>query len=192
MLGELIEVIKFIMEIFKGNIPGTQLYAIAGVLAIVLIGEILFELKKGISKNIFILIGERLILNVIGIVFYMSFYIFSLKFILKIWPSLVPNYDISLISWLAIISYISIILLIPISLLFSKCSTLPLKITWAALHLILIAIVISLINKLWEPNIDLHPFLLMLNTIINTVLSLIIVNYGFSKTESNKNITNAQ
>ena len=192
MLGELIEVIKFIMEIFKGNIPGTQLYAIAGVLAIVLIGETLFELKKGISKNIFILIGERLILNVIGIVFYMSFYIFSLKFILKIWPSLVPNYDISLISWLAIISYISIILLIPISLLFSKCSTLPLKITWAALHLILIAIVISLINKLWEPNIDLHPFLLMLNTIINTVLSLIIVNYGFSKTESNKNITNAQ
>ncbi|MDT3766269.1 hypothetical protein [Priestia filamentosa] len=191
-MGELIEVIKFIMEIFKGNIPGTQLYAIAGVLAIVLIGEILFELKKGISKNIFILIGERLILNVIGIVFYMSFYIFSLKFILKIWPSLVPNYDISLISWLAIISYISIILLIPISLLFSKCSTLPLKITWAALHLILIAIVISLINKLWEPNIDLHPFLLMLNTIINTVLSLIIVNYGFSKTESNKNITNAQ
>ncbi|MFP7416527.1 hypothetical protein M1E11_24865 (plasmid) [Bacillus sp. JZ8] len=192
MLGELIEVIKFIMEIFKGNIPGTQLYAIAGVLAIVLIGEILFELKKGISKNIFILIGERLILNVIGIVFYMSFYIFSLKFILKIWPSLVPNYDISLISWLAIISYISIILLIPISLLFSKCSTLPLKITWAALHLILIAIVISLINELWEPNIDLHPFLLMLNTIINTVLSLIIVNYGFSKTESNKNITNTQ
>ncbi|MFP7487342.1 hypothetical protein SFC65_24630 [Priestia filamentosa] len=191
-MGELIEVIKFIMEIFKGNIPGTQLYAIAGVLAIVLIGEILFELKKGISKNIFILIGERLILNVIGIVFYMSFYIFSLKFILKIWPSLVPNYDISLISWLAIISYISIILLIPISLLFSKCSTLPLKITWAALHLILIAIVISLINELWEPNIDLHPFLLMLNTIINTVLSLIIVNYGFSKTESNKNITNTQ
>ncbi|WP_193653966.1 hypothetical protein [Bacillus mycoides] len=53
MLGELIEVIKFIIEIFRGNIPGTQLYVMMSILVIVLMGEVLFELKKGAVKIYF-------------------------------------------------------------------------------------------------------------------------------------------
>ncbi|MGG5741458.1 MULTISPECIES: hypothetical protein [Bacillus cereus group] len=45
MLGELI-------EIFRGNIPGTQLYVMMSILVIVLMGEVLFELKKEQLKYI--------------------------------------------------------------------------------------------------------------------------------------------
>ncbi|QGV10498.1 hypothetical protein GNE09_28425 (plasmid) [Bacillus cereus] len=186
MLGELIEVIKFIIEIVRGNIPGTQLYAMVSILVIVLIGEVLFELKKGAVKNIFLLVGERLILNIIGLVFYLGFYMFILKMFLKIWPTLIPGYETALASWLAIISYISIVLLVPLAVLFVKFNKISLKAITFIIHLIFTGVIISLINQYWEPNIKFPVILLIVNIVANTLLSLVIVTYELNKDEQKK------
>ncbi|MFS0882375.1 hypothetical protein [Metabacillus niabensis] len=183
MLGEIIEVIQFVIEIIKGNIPTIQLYVIIGILALTLIFEIFFEVKKGNSKNIIFLIGERLLLNAVGFIFYLSFYMFALKLLLKVWPALIPNIDTSIISWLGIISYITIILLIPLAFLFIKLTSLPLKIIIGIIHLALTAVLITVINSYWEPNINLPIPLLALNVIFNTLLSLVIVTYGADNKE---------
>ncbi|MDQ0215813.1 uncharacterized protein YacL [Oikeobacillus pervagus] len=186
MLGELIEVVKFLIEIFKGNIPGTQIYAMSGIIIIVVAAEILYETRKKQHK-IFTLIVERFFLNTIGLIFYLSFYMFGLKLIMKVFPSLIPDYSTELGSWLAIISYASMIILAPLAIYATKHKNLLVKAMGAAIHTILIGLLINLMNVYWEPNIEFPVLLLILNMLVNTVLSFVIVIYGTASDNKEKN-----
>ncbi|MGG5741457.1 MULTISPECIES: hypothetical protein [Bacillus cereus group] len=111
---------------------------------------------------------------------------FILKMFLKIWPTLIQGYDTALASWLAIISYISIILLVPLAVLFVKFNKISLKAITLIIHLIFTGVTISLINQYWEPNIKFPVILLIANIVANTFLSLVIVTYGLTKGEQKR------
>lgn len=177
MLGELIEIVKFLLEVLKGNVPGSQLYAMLGIVSIVVVAEVVYETRKGKYKlfNLFI---ERFFLNAIGIIFYMSFYLFGLKLIMKVLPSVITNYSTELGSWLAIISYLSIILLAPFAIYINKSKNLMTKIGGAVAHAIVTGALIYLMNSYWNPNVEFPTFLLILNVLVNTILSFVIIVYG--------------
>ncbi|MBL4955032.1 hypothetical protein JK635_23010 [Neobacillus sp. YIM B02564] len=186
MLGELIEVVKFLIEIFKGNIPGTQLYVMLGIIIIVVAAEIIYEIRKKQYK-ILNLIVERFFLNTIGVIFYLSFYMFSLKLIMKVLPSLIPDYSIELGSWLAIISYTSMIILAPLAIYAAKHKNPIVKVIGATIHTIIIGLLINLMNFYWKPNIEFPILLLILNMFVNTALSFVIIIYGTAIDNKEKN-----
>lgn len=132
MLGELVNVVKFLLEIFKGNIPIMQLYVIAGILFLAVVCEIIYEMKNG-KHRLWYLIIERTFLNIVGLLFYISFYMFGLKTLLNIWPSLILNNSIEAVSWLAINSYMSFVLLIPLVYIQLRAETSNLKYLESAL-----------------------------------------------------------
>ncbi len=170
MLGELVNVVKFLLEIFKGNIPIMQLYVIAGILFLAVVCEIIYEMKNG-KHRLWYLIIERTFLNIVGLLFYISFYMFGLKTLLNIWPSLILNNSIEAVSWLAINSYMSFVLLIPLVVYTVKSRNFKFKVFGVSSHLILTGVIITLVNRYFAFNIDFPVLLGILNTLVNSGLT---------------------
>ncbi len=186
MLGELVNVVKFLLEIFKGNIPIMQLYVIAGILLLAVVCEIIYEMKNG-KHRLWYLIIERTFLNIVGLLFYISFYMFGLKTLLNIWPSLILNNSIEAVSWLAINSYMSFVLLIPLGVYTVKSRNFKFKVFGVSSHLILTGVIITLVNRYFAFNIDFPVLLGILNTLVNSGLTFFLIKFGYNNEERQNN-----
>jgi len=181
VLGEFIGVAKFFLEMFKGNLPMLQLYVIAGGLLLAVIYELMYETKQE-SHSFWYLLMERIFLNIAGLLFYMSFYIFGLKTLLNIWPSLLPNHSFEAVSWLAISSYLSIVLLVPLGIYIVKGKNFIFQVFGVSSYFILTGVIITLVHTIFAPNMDLPTLLVILNILVNVTLTFFSMKY-----ESNKN-----
>lgn len=186
MLGELIEVAKFFLEMFKGNLPMVQLYVIAGGLLLGVIYELIYETKHE-RHSFWYLLMERIFLNIAGLLFYMSFYIFGLKTLLNIWHSLLANHSIEAVSWLAISSYLSIVLLIPLGIYTVKSKNFIFQVFGVSSYFILSGVIITLAHTIFAPNIDLPILLVLLNILVNAALTFFSMKYELNKNRQ-KNI----
>lgn len=184
MVGEFIDVIKLIIEIYKGNVPLNQIYTvIIVILAVALVDSITEIIKAHGSKNHFKIIAESLIYSFIGFTLYLGIYLF----ILRIGIHIIGNQESlndSTNVWIAIISYISFVSLFLFFYLCKKKPNIAIKCIIILGYIILTILLMSAINQLGAPQIELPLIILLLTAVLNTLISSFFTIFGTTNIES--------
>jgi hypothetical protein len=178
MIGELIEVFKLIIEIYKGNVPLTQVYTVVAVVVGVAVVDIISEITKNRqSKNSIKIIIESVASSFIGFTLYLGIYMFILRimgYFMKENMAL-SNRDIV---WISIISYISFFVLFFLFFLYKKTLHTAIRGIIIGSHIILTALMVSVINRVWEPQVELPLFVLLFTMLFNTLVSIFFIVFG--------------
>ncbi|WP_181936014.1 hypothetical protein, partial [Staphylococcus aureus] len=120
MLGEIYEILKFLIGIINGEYSKNFFYILLFFIFIVVIIEIIIEHKKGEVENYFFLILEKSFWNILGVIFYIGIYMFVIRISTNIpFFSLLKD-DSGIIGEMGILSYITIIVILPISFIIFK------------------------------------------------------------------------
>lgn len=184
LLGEFIDVIKLIIEIYKGNVPLNQIYTvIIVILAVALVDSITEIIKAHGSKNHFKIITESFIYSLIGFTLYLSIYLFILRIGIHIFGNHESLNDSTNV-WIAIISYISFVSLFFFFYLCKKKSNIAIKCIIILGYIILTILLMSAINQLGAPKIELPLIILLLTTVLNTLISSFFTIFGTTNIES--------
>lgn len=180
MVGELIDVIKLIIEIYKGNVPLNQVYTVIIIIvAVALVDSIIEIIKAHGSKNYFKIIAESFLYSFIGFTLYLGIYLFILRLI-----SSHESFNDSTNIWISIISYISFISLFFFFYLCKKTSSIALKGSIIVGYNILTILLMYAMKQLVAPQMELPVSIYVLTTIFNTIISSFFTIFGTTSIES--------
>lgn len=184
MLGEIMDIVKLIVDMYKGNIAPTQLYTVIVILLGAAFVDFFIELTKhrgtkSCAKILFESIGS----SIIGFTLYIGFYLSVLK---------IPTYYLdnpealtdSVKVWIAISGCISFLLLFSMFYLFKRTTSHLVKGLIVIVHIVLTVLLMLAMNQLWIPQIELPISILALTAIFNTFFSIFFIVFGATDHEA--------
>lgn len=184
MLGEIMDILKLIAEIYKGNVAPTQLYTVIAVILGVAIVDLIIEfIKNRGTKSRTKIILEAIGTSIIGFTLYIGFYLSVLK---------IPTYYLdnpealtdSVKVWIAISGCISFLLLFSMFYLFKRTASHLMKALIVIVHIVLTVLLMLAMNQLWIPQIVLPISILALTAIFNTFFSIFFIVFGATDHEA--------
>lgn len=184
MLGEIMDILKLIAEIYKGNVAPTQLYTVIAVILGVAIVDLVIEfIKNRGTKSRTKIILEAIGTSIIGFTLYIGFYLSLLK---------IPAYYLdnpealtdSVKVWIAISGCISFLLLFSMFYLFKRTASHLVKGLTVIAHIVLTVLLMLAMNQLWIPQIELPISILVLTAILNTFFSIFFIVFGATDHEA--------
>ena len=90
------------------------------------------------------------------------------------------------IVWIAIISYISFFVLFTFFFLYKKASNIAIKGIIIGCHIILTALTMRGMNLVWEPQVELPIFVMILTILFNTLISIFFITFGSTPHKASK------
>lgn len=184
LLGELIDVVPFLIRVVQGNIPITQLYVIIGIIVLAITLDLFYEIKKK-QQNIIYRIFEYSFLHLCGLFIYIGFFMFGVRLLLVIWPTFITNNSIEVMGWLAINAYLIMLLISPLAIYSTKRGKTA-KIIGSSLHIMFSILLITLLNAYWIHESNISPLLVGLIALINSGLSFSMTKYVTEKEQKNE------
>lgn len=180
LVGEFIDVIKLIIEIYKGNVPLNQVYTVIIVIVAVALLDSIIEILKARGSNKYLkIIAESFLYSFIGFTLYLGIYLFILRFISS-HESLSDSTNI----WIAIISYISFVALFFFFYLCKKTSNIAIKGSIIIAYIILTILLMYAMNQFVVTKMELPVIIYVLTTIFNILISSFFTIFGTTSIES--------
>lgn len=181
MLGEIYEIIKFLIGIINGEYSKTFFFILLTLVIIVTITEIIIEQKKRKIESYPLLVLEKIFWNILGVIFYISIYVFIMKLF-----SNIPFFDFyidtrRILGEMGILSYITTIIIIPVSYLMFRFERIVHKTILIILQFLLVTLFTKiLIVIIISENTFSYP-LLGVHILLSIIVSNILVYYSQHK-----------
>lgn len=181
MIGEIYEIFKFLLGIINGEYSKSFFYILILLLVITFIVEIFIEKRNNNVDNYIKLISEKIFWNVLGIIFYISMYMFIMRFFSNIPFFTFHESKSGALGEMGILSYTSTILIVPIAFLILKTKKIQFKIAFLLLQVLLILITLKILTSIFILNITFNYPLWGVQIILSLLVSNILVHYSSTK-----------
>ncbi|SDC65907.1 hypothetical protein [Shouchella lonarensis] len=172
-----IEFVKFLGRIFTGEVPVVQLYMMIAMLVVAVGIYVMFEVRKMGEKDILGLAIEGFFVGGFTLFMYTGGYIIGWNVIARLGSEWVPEYDVAVVSWFAVISFACAVLLLPLSIKFAQLDDVLPKITMASVYFVLMIGLILCMNHFVAPRVDIPLMMLLVNVAANMVIAFLIACY---------------
>ncbi|MCI2870181.1 hypothetical protein FH115_10980 [Staphylococcus hominis] len=181
MLGEVYEILKFLIGIINGEYSKTFFYILLFFIIIIVITEIIIDRKMGENDNYFYLILEKVFWNVLGVIFYISIYMFMVQIATNLpFFSLLKDND-NIFGEMGILSYITTVTILPISFIIIKARQTIIKCVLVIIQFLIVMLVTKILLSLFNLTGTFNYPLLVLHTLLSIVISNILLYYSHSK-----------
>lgn len=182
MLGEFVDILKLLLDMYKGNVPIAQVYTVIGVIVGVAIINIVTDFAKyKRTRSPIKVIFASVMISIIGFTLYIGAYMFLLKILSSLINGIAILSNETLI-WFSIVSYIAFITLFALFFLYHKASNIMIKISILLIHVVLTALLLNLINRILNVELDLPLSVYLFTVLLNTILSIFFITYGTDPT----------
>lgn len=182
MLGEFVDIIKLLLDMYKGTVPMAQVYTVIGViLGVAVINIVTDFVKFKRTRSLLKIIFTSFMVSIVGFTLYIGAYMFLLKILSSLINGIAILSNETLI-WFSIASYIAFITLFALFFLYHKASNILIKVSILLIHVVLTALLLNLINRIWNAELDLPLSVYLFTILLNTILSIFFITYGTDPT----------
>ena len=152
MLGLLYEIFKFLLGIANGEYNKRFFDILLFFLVLVVTVKIIFEITRKDIDIYLMLVLEKIFWNILGIIFYISMYMFFMRLF-----SNIPLFDFNetksgALGEMGILSHVGTILIIPLSFLILKVKKTNVKITLLLLQALLVLLLTKVLTSIFMLN----------------------------------------